>query len=542
MVVFFLSVSILPAANLFRPAAIGPHFDWPDETMNFFFAKQFAETRQFRASNENEFIRPRSFNIFHGSLVPGGFLGLPLLYGAGIWIISLPGKNLGVLISLFFTSTLAATALLAFAGLSRRIIGRRQAILAALLLAANPIYWYYSAYSFLPNVPFFAFAIFSIYFFMIGLTRGDCWRYGLATIGGFCAAIALAIRSNETLWLIMSGAAAITMLRLWRNWRYLAVAAIATLIFFAPILYFQNLTFGGAFATGYSRFTSAGIFQPTEFSGAASSPLSIAWRALTLPYGLHPRVIWFNFKNAWSALGFFSSVSLAAAAFWFIAKREKTIAHKAFSAVLVIVTVWLTIAYGSWVTSDPLMTKLNTIGLPHLRYFLPVLALASLPLANFVGSLLESRSRVAKMGAAVFIAVFVSLSAAAVFWQNPDSLIHVATRIRSYNKAAGMVSEKTPSRAVVITDRTDKEIFSDREVTPSIPSKVDGTLAALDSVICKRPVYFYLSDSRMQDGALAELLDHWQIPKESDQEIKPIVEPRRGYHLREMNRSECKTN
>jgi len=73
-------------------ASDGNIFNSPDENATFVFSQSFAEKGDFFIEREAELdplVRPRSTNIYEGKLVPGFFLGLPLLLG---WASSLLGS------------------------------------------------------------------------------------------------------------------------------------------------------------------------------------------------------------------------------------------------------------------------------------------------------------------------------------------------------------------------------------------------------------------------------------------------------------------
>ncbi|TAL19606.1 hypothetical protein EPN90_03150 [Patescibacteria group bacterium] len=503
---FFFSSSLLSFANLIRPAGISPHFDWPDETMNAFFAKRFAEFGSLRAPLffGSELVRPRSFNVQNGALVPGGFLGLPLLYGAVI-------KFFGVNASLFATPFLAALALLAFGGLVRRLLGARIALLAVLLAAAHPAVWYYSSYSYLPNVPYIAFLLFSAYLAVAGFSSAQKKKkLFLIAAAGALLGIALAIRTNEILWIAAALILALAFTDVWRQARPVALFLTAAVIFFAPIFWYQWQTFGSALTTGYSRFTETGVAAPTEFAAAAASPLKIAFSALLLPYGFHPRVIWYNFWRSWLALAPWASVPFfLAAAAWFLRKKKQP-AERAFSAVITVATVWLLAAYGSWMLADPLMLKLNTIGLSHVRYWLPFVFFDAVILAWALARLKE-RGRVWHLATGIFLAAYLAFSAWLVFWKAPESLLYVAERVRLYNVAAKTIVEKTEPNAVIITDRTDKEIFPDRAVVAGLQL---GDLSTVCSI--SGPVYVYTVMTDLEDNVA---------------DTSWVVLPRAGYAL-----------
>ncbi len=523
---FFASATLLATANS-APSEPSPHFDWPDETMNAYFATRFAATGELAAPRvfPLDFIRPRSFNVKDNALVPGGFLGIVLVYGALV-------KFVGEEVSLYATPFLAALALLAFAAFVRRVFGGRAALFAALALATFPAFWYYSAYSYLPNVPFLTFAIFAALAAFKAAESKTRYRYLYAALAGIFFGIAAAIRTNDAVWLALAGLVAGLYLGEHKKWRvWVAAAAFAALVF-SPILFYQAKTFGGAFATGYSRFSEAGILAPTEFSAAAGTPLATAFLALTLPYGFHPRLVWHNLWNYFFALAPWASAAVAFSFVWWLAKKNKDRNEKALALAGIILCAWLVVAYGSWSLADSLVLRLNTIGVSYTRYWLWLGVFG----AAFLGAALARlwrRGRAWRCAVGVILIIYVALSGWLVFFKAPESLLPVSERIRAYNAAAQIVVSKTEADAVIVTDRTDKEIFPDRMVTSGVPNAREGTLAALDNLPCRVRTYLYASlRSVRETGSDAALF----ASRLGSTLGEPITGPRPGYGLWKLER------
>ncbi|NIS38022.1 hypothetical protein GWN26_03965, partial [Candidatus Saccharibacteria bacterium] len=73
-------------------------FNSPDETANFFFITKFSQEWRLWAYEPANYylenrVHPRSIQIVDDFLVPGGFLGLPLLYGLIAKVIT-PGLTI----------------------------------------------------------------------------------------------------------------------------------------------------------------------------------------------------------------------------------------------------------------------------------------------------------------------------------------------------------------------------------------------------------------------------------------------------------------
>ncbi len=142
-IIFFFIYSILIYGNNLSK------FTWPDETANYFFINNYIEHSNFSAPepiNEiaGNIIKPRSFNIYQGNLVPGSFLGMPLIYG-------LIGKITGINLIKYLTPLLAVLAGLFFYKILLKVFTPKIAFFSSILFYINPAWWYYASFSMLPN-------------------------------------------------------------------------------------------------------------------------------------------------------------------------------------------------------------------------------------------------------------------------------------------------------------------------------------------------------------------------------------------------------
>jgi len=150
-----LGVYLWLATPVGTDTSIGQRFDWPDEVSNFYFSSNFAKTSELAVAEPlnavaQQQIHPRSFNVANGSILPGGFLGLPLLYG-------ILAKIFTTHAIIYFTPIFSIIGALAFFGILRRLFELRTAKLAAVLMLMHPGWWYYSVTTMLPNVAFVSF-------------------------------------------------------------------------------------------------------------------------------------------------------------------------------------------------------------------------------------------------------------------------------------------------------------------------------------------------------------------------------------------------
>ncbi len=162
-------------------------FDSPDETANYFWAVRIAkgESLWYREPLEvagNSLLRPRSMNVIGMKVVPGSFLGLPLLYGY-------MAKWLGVNAIPYFTPLFASLAVIAFGFLMMKLFDPVMGLLSAALLAVLPPWWYYASRGMYHNVLFVSLVMIGICIvvYLSKYAKDDHWQtrrsFGLPDVG-----------------------------------------------------------------------------------------------------------------------------------------------------------------------------------------------------------------------------------------------------------------------------------------------------------------------------------------------------------------------
>lgn len=464
-----------------QPSAVSLKFDWPDETANYFWMIRFAENNQLSAAEPfnllaQNAIHPRSFNVTNqGDLVPATFLGFILFYGVLAKIFTANAV-------IYFTPILASLAVLAWYGLLRRIFNEKIAFLSAILLLFNPAWWYYSVTSLLPNVAFVALVIISVFFLFYSKQNKQAWLWWL--LGGLIAGLALSLRPAELVWLAIVYAG--VLIYLWQelNWRkillFLAPAVLAVL----PSLYYQEFLYGNWLTVGYQQLASEG-----------TRPSANLLASFFLPFGFHPRLAWHNLW--WYGLKLFWWLSLpaAAGALIFLAKiKEQKILQKGYLLIALLISFFLIIYYGSWLFSDLLTVKLNTIGLSYVRYWLP-LFIIWLPFGG--GGILAIVKFLNRRLGYLLIFLILGLlfikSADLTLWAKADSLLPVKRRMAVYQQTAEAVFNLTEANSLIVTSRKDKLFFPERKVTHTFQPlfKNQEMVARLEPLIGQLPIYYY---------------------------------------------------
>lgn len=462
-----------------------PKFDSPDETMNYFFAARVARGDPLQAydaaiAESANLIHPRSFNVINSALVPGGFLGHPVILGA-------IGRIVGVRFMFLLIPLLAAAAIFALAAIVRRVFDENTAWITAILAFTSPIFIYHAALPYFPNVFFASLLILGIAALMLRP------RPAFAFAGGALLGLALFVRTSEAL--AVGALFAVILFIMIRNkqLRRPVVACFGFVLGLAPMFYLQLQLYGSIFSTGYARF------QDTA-GEVADRPLGIV--SFFLPFG-------FQFANiAHNVLRSFFSVEwwivipmLVGFAIWI--RRRPSVGATRYTIALFVGGAWLFIFYGSWLIGTPVIRAVNTISLSYVRYWLPV-TLFALP---FVAIFYQWLWKQWKPAAPIVFVLTTIMSFHLAFLGAPESLIPLSNRTDGYRRSASELSTNTPADAVIITVWTDKIAFPERRVVATWPPIAeDGKLlAVLPNLSRTYPLYFYarLSDDEKREADTA---------------------------------------
>ena len=459
---------------------LAPRFDWPDETANYFWIRQFAQTGQLILEEpinqiaQNQ-IHPRSFNVTaNGSLVPGSFLGLILVYG-------LLAKLFGLPIVFLVGPSLCALAVLAFYLLIKKFFDQKIALVSAILMLSNPTWWYYASSPLLPNGIFISTILISIAI-LICPKRLDYFNLVLA---GLFFGLAFSIRPSEAIFLGLIFLMTIFFVRRELNWQKILLFVFTAGILFIPTLYFQSKLYGSFLNTGYTQLQN---------SSQATCQFCQTFQSLFLPFGFHPIVLLKNIWHHFILLFWWINLTALFGFLIYLFKQEKK--NILFGQYLIFSTVtalWLFVFYGTWELADQMTTNLNTLAVSYVRYWLiiyllvlPFVSIALLYFFKFFGKLYLFVN-------ILFIISIVAFSGYFVLFSKNDSLIPVKNRIASYYQTANKVNQLTEKDAVIIVNRKDKVLFPERKVIHTFESlsESDDLIILLPDLIKAVPIYYF---------------------------------------------------
>ncbi len=490
----------------------GETFVSPDENANYFFSRTYAETgRLFTVEplnlNIGDVLAPRSILALGGRLVPGGFAGLPFLYGGfarafGTWVLP------------FLTPLLAAASVIAWAAVCRKLFGDRVGWWSGILLAFHPAWWLYAARGFMPNVPFTALLIAAAFFVLVRPTAWMQSRYKKPVVAwadpalaGLAMGAALLIRTVEAPWVLL-GLAGVTVWQRRAVTRTMAVPFLcALLLALAPLPFLNRELYGAWYATGYTAGSAQSL--PGEWAGLEAervetqslSPWRTALNAVVapvFPFGVHPRRMAVEVKN-YGVTMFWWVSALALAGVWFFAAPSNPLLKRGGDAdyrrgylmLAAFVTLWLATLYGSWSFADNPDPAKITIGNSHVRYWLPAFVLLT-PFAATALDVLVSRVRNARgqvVLTAALTAALLGLDVRAAYLPPFDGIRDNQGALARFAAAREFILERTEPNAVLIADRADKFLFPARSVR--VPLRDDRTYALVPRLLAEAPLYYF---------------------------------------------------
>lgn len=500
-------VVLLAAAALFAGslllASVGRIYVSPDETANAFFAERFARTstlsfvEPLNAIADGR-IHPRSTEVVEGKTVPGSFLGLPVLYGLvaaiiGVWVLPL------------LTACVAALAVVAWYGVVRRVFGATVGVLATVLLATHPAWWYYTSRGFMHNVLFTSLLVFAVYAVVARpvfarVRRPESLRvFGDAALAGLCVGLALFVRTSEVLW-VLPLCVLLPLVgfpkTIWRR----GVKQVCTFVVFlglslVPMFALNGSTYGSPFENGYTVTTDTQLAVPDTEIESLLPTISTS----TVPTSRLGTFDWHATKanTKYYLLGLFwwlTLLCLMGAPHVLGTRTEPSARVRAKRTYLVgtaVAAFVLVPLYGSWTFFDNPDPAQITIGNSHIRYWLPLFVLST-PFAAtgivWLTSFLSSRALRALLSVVVVFACALAGTHVAAFAPQ-DGLLVSRAGLETSRAIREEVLSVVEEQAVVIVDRADKLFFPYRQVL--YPLRDEATYALMPKLVLRVPLYYY---------------------------------------------------
>lgn len=460
--------------------AVGvPAFTSPDENAAYTFAAAWHDTGRLAVAEPlnavlGGVVHPRSVVAVGEWLVPGSFLGLPVLAGT-------LGLAVGKAGMLWVTPVLAVLAVLAWRQVVLRVWGdARVATFAAVLLAVHPAWWFYAARTMMHNVAMVAFLVFAAWFLVAqpftawGATRTR--RLAEFVLAGVCVGFAVFMRASEVLWIgagiVALGVAFRRALHPTHVLAFLGGGALVAMLLFG----LQTDLYRSPLATGYTiEDPAASVVTPT-------SSLIDDVRAVVLPFGFHEKAI---LKNVWHfGIARYPAFTVLVLLGLLFAWSEQKGPWRPWLVATFALAAWLGVVYGSWSFNDNPDPSAVTLADSHVRYWLPLFVLAT-PIAAL--GLLRITARTAQLLVPVTVVV-VLLSWGAVFLGH-DGLLNARRELFESGAKRDVVLTVTEDDAVIVVDRADKFLWPHRSVI--VPLRSETTYASLPAVVTLAPLYYF---------------------------------------------------
>lgn len=551
LVVFFLAYSYLPRT--------APHlFNSPDEMSNHYFSTLFSDSGElwwFDSINlyADGRMHPRSMRVVDLFLVPGGFIGMPVLFGS-------IAKVFGDGVIVYLTPLFSLLAVIAWGALVSAIfsVGRKPdgktmftpeglkiGVVASSLLLSNPAWWYTTARTMMPNVLFLSLLLIGTTAYLVRpVDRIFRWKDGAAhsghrildfIIAGVCLSLAVAVRPAELPWLLMSAVVVGVIYRKTIPVFGSFIAAVSGAVTAAPMLLLHYSAYGSVFSSGYGG--TLGSIPVEIASGGLGIRLLGPLQPYLFPLGFAPYTALQNFFTYgigffwwWSAAVIIGAVVLLTQR---DAKKEVRRSVRALGWVTAVISVWLILFYGSWIVQDNPDPNAITIGSSYFRYWLPLFVLSTAVVSRALVAIADRlKGRVRASFVPAVVTVFAMTSAYAVFTSPQEGLFAIRENLIRYEAEISVVLAETEEDALIVVDRADKLLFPARRVMH--PLRDDGTYATLGRLKETVPLYYfgitlpeedmaYLRDVRLAPlGLSVELVVSFTV--ESLYRFTPVIE------------------
>ncbi len=368
--------------------------------------------------------------------------------------------------------------------------------MGAVLLFGFASFMYYANLSMLHTGLFLALVVGAVYFFMLATEKVKLdARHVRFAISGLLFGLAMITRSVEFVWILILIGILLFAYRRELRLGNILFGVMGCLLPVALLLYFNDLTYGKYFTLGYLDNKAGNVLDglPTEFE-TSGSPVWLYLKLIFAPFGLHLKTI-LKTVYYYGVEIFYPYFILATAGFvvWLSDyRRGKTNqAQKYFTVFALVMFVWTMMYYGSWVLSDKLVLKNNTIGSSYTRYFLPMYIMF-LPYIAYLLKKLRSLPVNKNFIVASVLLIVITLTGFSfytVFYTEGDGLLAQNKVLNQYYEQRAIVFGMTEENALIVNNRADKIFWPGRSVMMfNLDYSIFPTLAQAPDDL---PIYYY---------------------------------------------------
>lgn len=520
------------------PSATRSVFASPDETAVAIIADTLRKTGRALLPQEQvitiPWLHPRSWVSSGPNLIPVGFLGWPLLLAPFVFLFGrtvLPWMGL-----LLATSALYP----AFRLLARRF-SLSQALIGTLLLGVFPTVVLYANRGLFANLPQLALLAWWLFLVRSEAHKNSFGRRAFlhhALVGALGISLLL-LRPVEAIWLL-PWMWWWSRKRTWSRSDILACFGGAVPIILLSV-YITYRTYGDPFAIGYLLRDNP--LPPLQGMGVSvatpvSSPSSVEWSAL-LPYGFHPRHIWWNLQSFTLEILWPWLLGLVVVWVPIVVRTVRRLREGGVEGIKswrvtslfstpVLLSVWTIIflltLYGSGLYADHIRPGAVTIGNSFLRYMLPLVLLW---VWLFLCALEKNQDqRGVRRYSWVIAFVLLVTSLWTVFAKDDEGLLATRRELKRYAMIRAAAEVQLPPGTIVLSERSDKIFFPVFPVVSPLPPPAErlrlAQVPGVSLALFARP----LSQSER---------DAWRVAGVVPQELQSFGRERL-YYLQPMGR------
>lgn len=332
-----------------------------------------------------------------------------------------------------------------------RPLGATSALTSLLVYLSFPTVLLYTNRGLFPNLPVVALGLWCMW--LLRRERSSL-EVTVGSAAGLCLGLALIIRPTEAIWLLPWV--------VWSAWGHATIQRVASAAVTALIVCMVG--YAASVITYEHWWPVVGYWLRDIVPGAVTSPAAAATPSggllrQLIPFGMHPRAMWWNVQTfLFGMMGWWTLISLLGLAWWGIKRWKKQIVWQ--EAAPILLAGWtlavLLLLYGQSAYVDNIQGN-AALGNSFLRYVLPIVPL----LAIGIG-LLAERLKDVRYGpvlAGVMVTALVAYGGFLGLRGGVESIFSVHEELMRYERIRSVAQADLPAGTVMLSERSDK-IFS----------------------------------------------------------------------------------
>lgn len=426
------------------PTLGGNIFASPDETAVALVARRLAQAESPHwaesLAQDYPWLHPRSWVSRGEQLVPVGFLGWPLLLAPGVALFGqavLPWLGVVFLLSAIYPAY----------KLLREFFSTLSTLLGLLVGLSFHAVVLYANRGLFPNLGLMVIFLWSLWAIRSAVRTGQRWW-----LVGCLGAGVIMIRPVELVWIVP-----------WWWWaghdlarthgRAMRVAVAAFILALLPYLALNHLVYGGVWRIGYWLRDNPIVTMQAQVAAPSSSEVTL------LPFGFHPRHMWWNVRVYTQAFLWPAVLILCLAAAVYVYEKNKRRGLTSAREMRVWwVSLWtvasLVLIYGSGIYQDHVRRGAVSAANSFLRYLLPLALLTGLAWAWLCERLMAARyARVVALTASGALAMLGVYSAV---FKDDEGVWQTRRELARYPQVIEISKQYFHSGDVILSERSDK--------------------------------------------------------------------------------------